>query len=136
MTRERVRENKWFLRATIASAFLPYITIWVGWWTREVGRQPWVVYGLMRTAQGVSRMSVAQEVFWLVGYVGFELMVWGATWWFLGKLIHQGPDMSAPIPADGRESLGDMPKEHEGATGHVESPKASRPAKPGRLHPA
>ena len=128
--------QKWFLRAVVVSAVLPYIAIWVGWWTREVGRQPWVVYGLMRTNDGVSHMSVAQELVWLVGYMGFELMVWGATWWFLNKLVTQGPDMTAPIPREGDESLGDLPREHQVPAGTVETPKASQPAKPGRLHPA
>ncbi len=128
--------NKWFLRTLIFSAFLPYLTVWVGWWTREIGRQPWVVYGIMRTEQGVTQMSSAQEAFWLVGYMGFELMVWGATWWFLGKVIYQGPDMESPIPASGTESLGDMPKEHQESKGSVETPKATGPARPGRLHPA
>ena len=130
-----VAANTWFLRAVVASAALPYLGVWVGWWTREVGRQPWVVYGLMRTNEGVSRMSVAQEVVWLVGYMGFELMVWGATWWFLNKLVTQGPIMESPIPQEGQETLGDPPKDHQ-ATGAVESPKASKPAKTGRLHPA
>ena len=131
-----VSANKWFLRAVIASAVLPYIAIWTGWWTREVGRQPWVVYGLMRTDAGVSHMSVFQEVIWLVGYMGFELLVWGATWWFLNKLVTQGPNMDTPIPEEGQESLGDLPKDHQEQMGTVESPKASQPAKPGRLHPA
>ena len=136
LTIEMVTANKWFLRTLIFSAFLPYLTVWVGWWTREIGRQPWIVYGIMRTSQGVTQMSSLQEAFWLVGYMGFELMVWGATWWFLGKVIWQGPDTKSPVPASGTENLGDMPKEHQGNAGTVESPKASHPTGPGRLHPA
>ncbi len=136
LTMEAVTSNRWFLRVLIFSAFLPYLSVWVGWWTREIGRQPWVVYGLMRTEQGVTRMSNVQELFWLVGYVGFELMVWGATWWFLGKVIHQGPDVESPVPAGGRERLGDMPEGDRETHGTVETPKARHPVKPGRLHPA
>ena len=40
-----LRKRPWFLRAVVFSAFLPYLAIWCGWWTREVGRQPWVVNG-------------------------------------------------------------------------------------------
>ena len=128
------RANTWFLRATIASALLPYLTVWVGWWTREVGRQPWVVFDIMRTSAGVSHMSVAQELLWLVGYAGFELTVWGATWWFLCKIVRQGPDMTSPIPKDGGERLGTLSADsHEGS---AETPKAEHPARPGRLHPA
>ena len=68
--------------------------------------------------------------------MAFELMVWGATWWFLNKLVTQGPDMTTSIPAEGHESLGDLPKDHREQTGTVETPKASLPAKSGRLRPA
>ena len=87
---------------------LPYLSVWVGWWTREVGRQPWVVFGIMRTADGVSKMSSAQELLWLGCYMVFELAVWGATWWFLYKVVLTGPDMTSPIPGDGQESLGEL----------------------------
>lgn len=131
-----VISRKWFLRATIASAFVPFISIWVGWWTREVGRQPWVVFGLMRTADGVSRMSVGQELLWLVGYAGFELAVWGATWWFLVKVIRQGPDMTTAIAKDGTEELGTLSPGQSVSPGEVETPKAEHPVQPGRLSPA
>ena len=132
----RTAGNTWFLRATIAAAALPYITVWVGWWTREVGRQPWVVFGLMRTAQGVSHMSVAQELLWLVGYIGFELTVWGSTWWFLGKIIRQGPNMDSPIPRGGEESLGTLSSANRPELGETETPKAEHPVRPGQPHPA
>ncbi|HEY1857259.1 cytochrome ubiquinol oxidase subunit I, partial [Acidocella sp.] len=82
---------------TILCGFLPYIAVWTGWWTREVGRQPWVVYGMMTSAQGTSIMSTAQEIFWMVGYLGFELLVWGGTWYFFAKVVRKGPDMDSPV---------------------------------------
>ncbi len=128
-------DNKWFLRATVFSAIVPYISVWVGWWTREVGRQPWVVYGMMRTSAGVSHMSVAQGLFWLIGYAGFELMVWGATWWFLGKIVNQGPNLTTPIPSKEDGTLGTPAKEGQSVRGEIETPKATRPMKPGHPHP-
>ena len=128
--------NRWFLRATVLAAFLPYISVWVGWWTREVGRQPWVVFGMMRTADGVSRMSVAQELLWLIGYAGFELMVWGATWWFLGKIVHGGPIMDTPIPQEGHQALGTLGEDGAPSKGERETPKATHSAGPGLPHPA
>lgn len=122
----------WFLRATVFAAFVPFISVWVGWWTREVGRQPWVVFGLMRTSEGVSRMSVAQEVIWLVGYAGFEVMVWGATWWFLAKVIRDGPALSNPIPRDGDEALATPARDGLPANGMVETPKAETAVRPGK----
>ena len=115
LTTVAVTGNKWFLRTLLFSAFLPFLSVWLGWWTREVARQPWVVYGLMRTSAGVSRMSVPLEIFWLVGYVGFELMVLGGAAYFIAKLIRRGPDMNSPVAQDGHQSLGEIepPPRHE-----------------------
>ena len=91
-----LRKNKWFLRAVIFAGFLPYLAIWTGWWVREIGRQPWVVYGLMRTYEGVSHMSVAQELVWFAGYIVFELLVWAGAWYFFARVIAKGVDGIAP----------------------------------------
>jgi cytochrome bd quinol oxidase subunit 1 apoprotein (EC 1.10.3.-) len=121
----KIPQNRLFLRVVVFSAFLPYLSVWVGWWTREVARQPWVVYGLMRTAQGVSHMSVPLEVFWLVGYMAFEITVFAGTWYFLAKVIRQGPDMTSPVVGEGDQPLG-----------HIEEPKHHEPAQPEYPRPA
>ncbi|HQT47662.1 MAG TPA: cytochrome ubiquinol oxidase subunit I [Acidocella sp.] len=105
---ERATAQRWFLRAMVAGGTLPYISVWCGWWVREVSRQPWVVYGLMRTQDGVSHMSVAAALFWLFGYAAFELMVWGSVWYFLAKIVRQGPDLNSPVTADGNQMLGHL----------------------------
>ncbi|MBU2812211.1 cytochrome ubiquinol oxidase subunit I [Acidithiobacillus thiooxidans] len=97
LTAEHLRKNPLFLRLLVFSGFLPYLAVWTGWWTREIGRQPWVVYNLMRTWQGVSHMGVTAESFWLIGYIIFELMVWGGAWYFFTRVIQKGPDMTSPV---------------------------------------
>jgi cytochrome bd ubiquinol oxidase subunit I len=109
---EALRRNRLFLLAAILCGFLPYISIWCGWWVREVGRQPWVVYGLMRTEQGVSHMSVASAGFWLLGYMFFELAVWGSTWYFFAKLMRRGPDLASPVTYGGDQTLGELQPRH------------------------
>ena len=106
MAPQAIIENKWFLRATVFCGFLPYLAVWTGWWTREVGRQPWVVFGMMTTAQGVSQMSLVSEILWLVGYVIFELMVWGGTWYFFAKVIRQGADLHSPVVSEPYQESG------------------------------
>ena len=103
MSVEKIVLNPWFLRAAILCGFMPYIAVWCGWWTREVAREPWVVYGMMRTAQGVSHMSVLEASLWLVGYIFFELMVWGGVWYFFAKIIRRGPDMESPVLQNGHQ---------------------------------
>ena len=49
----------------------PYIANTAGWMTAEVGRQPWVIYGLMRTAEGASpNVSAGNALFTLIGFMG------------------------------------------------------------------
>ena len=115
----RIAQQRWFLRATIAAGFLPYISVWCGWWVREICRQPWVVYGLMRTQDGVSHMGVAEAVVWLIGYMGFEIAVWGSVWYFLAKIMRNGPDMSSPVAADGHQHLGALEAAPHAAPSYV-----------------
>ncbi|MBU2723657.1 cytochrome ubiquinol oxidase subunit I, partial [Acidithiobacillus ferridurans] len=92
------RKRPWFLRAMVLGGFLPYLAVWTGWWTREVGRQPWIVYNIMRTYEGVSHMGLGEEIAWFAGYVVFELTVWAGAWYFFSRVIRKGPDLESPLP--------------------------------------
>jgi cytochrome bd ubiquinol oxidase subunit I len=72
---------------------LPYIANTAGWMTAELGRQPWLIYGLMRTAHGVSpRVDAGNAWFTLIGFMGLY-MVLGILWLFLVyREIELGPD--------------------------------------------
>ena len=62
---------------------LPYIATTAGWITAEVGRQPWLIYGLMRTSAGISpRVSAGNALFTLLGFMGMY-MVLGILFLFL-----------------------------------------------------
>jgi len=52
-------QSRWFRRAALAGIALPIIANASGWIFTEAGRQPWIVYGLMKTAKGVSTVSAA-----------------------------------------------------------------------------
>jgi cytochrome d ubiquinol oxidase subunit I len=69
--RGRLFETRWVLWPLLLSFPFPYIANTAGWLTAEIGRQPWVVYGLMRTAQGYSKnVSAGNSVFTLLGFMG------------------------------------------------------------------
>jgi cytochrome bd ubiquinol oxidase subunit I len=54
----------------------PYIATTAGWWTAELGRQPWIVYGLMRTADASSKqVSTGDVIFTLLGFAGLYLLL-------------------------------------------------------------
>ncbi|NNC22903.1 cytochrome ubiquinol oxidase subunit I [Salinisphaera sp. USBA-960] len=108
LTVSAIAQNRWFLRVLVFSAFLPFLAIWTGWWAREIARQPWLVFGMMRVSEGVSKMTVFEASLWLVGFTFFELIVWYFTWYFLAKVIREGPDMDSPVVYGGDEALGHL----------------------------
>ncbi|MCY1173751.1 Cytochrome bd terminal oxidase subunit I [compost metagenome] len=67
------------------------IAILAGWFTTEVGRQPWVVYGLMRTADAVSNQSVAQMSLTLVSFVVVYFVLFGTGIGYMMRLVRKGP---------------------------------------------
>jgi len=74
----------------------PYIATTAGWMTAELGRQPWLIYGLMRTANGASaNVSAGNGLFSLLGFMGLY-MVLGILFLFLiAKEVREGPSSSA-----------------------------------------
>ncbi|NWL79177.1 cytochrome ubiquinol oxidase subunit I [Pseudomonas taiwanensis] len=67
------------------------IAILAGWFTTEMGRQPWVVYGLMRTADAVSNHSVTQMSLTLVSFVVVYFVLFGAGLGYMMRLVRKGP---------------------------------------------
>lgn len=111
----QIRQHRWFLRTLVFSAFLPYLAIWTGWWAREVARQPWIVYGLMRTTEGRSPMSLTAEVIWFVSFLAIELLVLAGAWYFMAKIIRHGPEMDTPIPdqqTEQHQAIGTLPAQN------------------------
>ena len=74
--RGRLYESKWMLWTLLMAFPLPYIANTAGWMTAELGRQPWLIYGLMRTAAGVSpRVSSGNTLFTLIGFMGLYTLL-------------------------------------------------------------
>jgi cytochrome bd-type quinol oxidase subunit 1 len=71
-------EHRWFLRFAAASGVLAVVAMEAGWIATEVGRQPWIVYGFMRTPEAAGENS---GLWWLLGTtaVVYALMTWGAV---------------------------------------------------------
>ena len=81
---------------------LPMIAIQLGWLTAEVGRQPWIVYGVLRTADGVSKVVRAPEILFSLLLFSAVYLVLGALWLFLIlREIRRGPE---PAESPGAEA--------------------------------
>jgi cytochrome d ubiquinol oxidase subunit I len=86
---ERTRAVLWMLMLAFPA---PYIATTAGWMTAELGRQPWLVYGLLRTADGTSpRVSAGDVAFSTVGYMGLYLVLGVLFLGLVGKLLAHGP---------------------------------------------
>jgi cytochrome d ubiquinol oxidase subunit I len=74
--RGRLYTARWVLWALLLSFPLPYIANTAGWMTAELGRQPWLIYGLMRTSEGYSSMvSASNGLFTLLGFMGLYTLL-------------------------------------------------------------
>ncbi len=90
--RRKAYENKWLLRICIFSIPLPFIANEVGWIAAEVGRQPWIVQGLLKTKDAISKSVPAGQI--LLSIIIFSLLytLLFITWiYFLRRKISQGP---------------------------------------------
>jgi len=80
----------------------PYIANEAGWVTTEVGRQPWLVYGLLRTAAGASPTVIAGEtIFTLLGFAGLYALIGVLSLFLALLLILKGPEENPASAAGG-----------------------------------
>jgi cytochrome d ubiquinol oxidase subunit I len=83
---------KWLLRLLVFSVLGPQIANQAGWMAAEVGRQPWIVYGLLRTSEGVSRsVSAGDVVFSLVLFTLIYALLFALFLFLLDSKIKHGP---------------------------------------------
>uniref|UniRef100_I2Q4P0 Cytochrome bd-type quinol oxidase, subunit 1 n=1 Tax=Desulfovibrio sp. U5L TaxID=596152 RepID=I2Q4P0_9BACT len=93
----------WLFRAWGIMAVGGYLAVILGWITREVGRQPWMLYGLIRTADGHSNLTVGQLWTSLTGFVVAYTILGCVFVTFMAKLFKKGPDMEElPPPGHAR----------------------------------
>jgi cytochrome d ubiquinol oxidase subunit I len=93
---------RWFLRALVAAIALPYLANTTGWLLTEVGRQPWIVFGLQRVKEAVSpTVTTAMVAFSLVVFVAIYGALMVADVYLLAKFGRLGPadNASEPEPA-------------------------------------
>lgn len=90
--RHRLYDTRWFLTACIWTAPLGFLAVLAGWTTTEVGRQPWTVYGLMRTADSVSPSLTGFDVLLsLLGYVVVYLIMFPSGYYLMRRIVRAGP---------------------------------------------
>jgi cytochrome d ubiquinol oxidase subunit I len=91
--RGRIYTTRWVLWALLLSFPLPYIANTAGWMTAELGRQPWLIYGLMRTSEGYSNtVSASNGLFTLIGFMGLYSLLCLLFTVLIYREISSGPE--------------------------------------------
>jgi cytochrome d ubiquinol oxidase subunit I len=94
----RLYEWKWLHRFALAMGPSGLIAVLAGWITTEVGRQPWTIYGVMRTAESASPLAAPAVAASLVAFVVVYFAVFGAGVLYILKLMAKPPVMHEPTP--------------------------------------
>jgi cytochrome d ubiquinol oxidase subunit I len=90
--KKRIFEARWALWILMLAFPFPYIANTAGWMTAELGRQPWLVYGLLRTTHGASPLvSAGNGLFTLLGFLGIYFVIGVLFLLLVIKRINQGP---------------------------------------------
>lgn len=98
MLRKRLPDARWYQRLLVPAVILPILAIQLGWVAAEVGRQPWVVYHVLRTSDAASPTVTAGEIlFSIVMFAAIYLLLGALYLWVLFREIGKGPD---PAPVD------------------------------------
>jgi cytochrome d ubiquinol oxidase subunit I len=96
--RRRLYDSRWFLRLLTLTLPIGFIAILAGWFTAEIGRQPYVVYGLLRTADAVSPVAASDVALSLTLFALVYLSVFGAGFWYMQRTVRTGPvEVALPV---------------------------------------
>ncbi len=90
--RGKLFEQRWLLWVFVFTVILPQLANQFGWYSAEMGRQPWVVYGLLRTSDALSRVVTANQVlFSLIMFTFIYTLLFALFIYLLNKKIKGGP---------------------------------------------
>jgi cytochrome d ubiquinol oxidase subunit I len=99
--KKRLFEARWALWMLAMMLPFPYIANTAGWMTAELGRQPWLIYGLMRTAEGHSaNVSAGNTLFSLIGFMGMYTILSILFLFLVYREIDHGPEQAGAAAHD------------------------------------
>lgn len=118
---EHIGRHRRFLWAWVAAAPLGYVAVELGWLVRELGRQPWILYGQLRVEDAASNLPAASVLTTLGLFVLTYVILFAAAIYFGARLLRHGPDPDLVIPeapsahAPEGSSKDDRPADHPSA---------------------
>ncbi len=99
LVKRKLYQNRLFLNAALYSMLLPVLVNELGWMAAEFGRQPWIVYGLLRTTDGVSPLPPAQILLTIILFVTVYSALLTAVVYFVRKEVNKAAGIELPDPA-------------------------------------
>jgi cytochrome bd ubiquinol oxidase subunit I len=105
----RLYTSRWFLHLLTWVSPLGFLAVLAGWFTAEVGRQPWTVYGVLRTADAVSPVPGGSVLASIILFVLVYGIVFGAGLYYIAQLVRRGPDETPPVPEEDEAYLSHRP---------------------------
>lgn len=100
--RKKVLENRLYLKAVLYAVPLPYIACALGWTVTEIGRQPWIVYGLMKTKEAVSMVHTSQVAVSLIAFIVLYSLIGIVAFALMAKIAKKGPEEAIAQTATGQ----------------------------------
>jgi cytochrome d ubiquinol oxidase subunit I len=100
LSEEKIDQQRWLMRAWIFAAPLGYLAVEAGWIVRCVGRQPWTMYGQIRTVDAASPIPASNVLTSLVTFAIVYSILFVATLYFGSRIIRTGPNLELPIPGE------------------------------------
>jgi cytochrome d ubiquinol oxidase subunit I len=88
----RLPDQPWYLRALVACGPLGFVAIEAGWTVTEVGRQPWIVYGMMKTSDAASRLAASQVGLSLAAFILLYSALGIVCFWLIAKYARTVPE--------------------------------------------
>ena len=98
LSAENITQQPLLMLGWIFAAPLGYIAVEAGWIVREVGRQPWTVYGLIRTSDAASHLPASNVVGSLTAFAVVYTILFICALYFASRIIRSGPNFDLPVP--------------------------------------
>jgi cytochrome d ubiquinol oxidase subunit I len=90
--KKKLFDTRWYLRVMSQCWWIGFVAVLAGWVVTESGRQPWIVYGIMRTTDGISPVPGASIATTLALFILVYGIVFGAGAYYINRLINHGPE--------------------------------------------
>ncbi|MGK7905511.1 MAG: cytochrome ubiquinol oxidase subunit I [Hormoscilla sp.] len=114
LTLQNISQQRWLMRAWVLAAPLGYIAVEAGWIVREVGRQPWVLYGEIRISDAATNLPASNVLTSLIAFSAVYSILFVSALYFGRRILLEGPNLELQIPGTVKEeTINVSPGEHQ-----------------------